>query len=230
MSETAARTPDKYYRPLWGLDDNPDISPYERNFRAMQIPQPEEDAMPETSAANCGPGDSLLLADVVDEEVAEYLAEEGLDLPWVPSLADEEQVEKYLRALRYYQDQADVVEARADAAVKRAEEFRAGEGRKAAGAIAYLTARLKQHSEATGRGKRVSPYGTLQWRKGRERVEIDDEAGFCDLHSETDLVRTKHTPAKDKIKAQIKSTGEIPAGADIVRSEDTFAVTLTPKE
>ena len=68
---------------------------------------------------------------------------------------------------------------------------------------------------------------TLSSTKGRERIEVTDmEAltAWAQQGGQLDVLR--HSVAADKtaIQAYIKSTGEEPAGTEIVRGEDSFKV------
>lgn len=143
---------------------------------------------------------------------------------WEPSDEDEAKVDRYLRALRYYRAERDKVAAAAQAERERIDEWERKHARKPDGAIAYLETVLRLFSEAVGKKKRVSPSGTLSWRKGRERVVVEDVDAFCARHAGSDLVRTKAEPDKSTIIARVKAGGEIPEGADIQRGDDTFVI------
>lgn len=173
--------------------------------------------------------DDYLMDQETEAEITEAVeAETVSDTPWTPSPEDEDRVEHYLRALRYYRAEEERVKAAALAECERIGEWERKHLRTPRGAIDYLTHQLEMFSEATGRGKHDSPNGTLRWRKGRERIEIENEDAFCDSHGDTNLVRRTATPDKGAIKAYIQATGEIPDGADIVRGHDVF-VALTPE-
>jgi len=155
---------------------------------------------------------------------------------WMPSDEDEATVDRYLRALRYFRGERDRVQTavkeereRLQAAMmaeeERLVEWETKHSRKAVRGIAFLEYRLRLFSESVGRTKRVSPAGTLSWRKGSHSVEIADPEAFCEKHAGTELVRVKAEPNRTAIKQHATATGEIPEGADIVRGPDTFKIT-----
>jgi len=143
---------------------------------------------------------------------------------WASEAEDEATIERYLRAYRYYQGEASRIQAAAQAERDRIDVWESRKLAQAVRPLEFLTFRLKQFSEATGKARRTSPNGTLAWRKGAERVEIENPTVFCALHRDTPLVRVKSEPDKAAIKAAIKASGEIPEGADLVRGEDAFRI------
>jgi phage host-nuclease inhibitor protein Gam len=143
--------------------------------------------------------------------------------PWEPSQEDEETVERYLRALRFYRAEVADVNRLADMEIERIEERRAHFLRSAQGAVAYLEARLRQFSECVGRKRRKSVNGTIGWRKAPHRVVIEDDDYFCS-RAEEEFVRTTVAPDKKAIADHIRSTGDVPEGADWVRGEDSFKI------
>jgi hypothetical protein len=144
----------------------------------------------------------------------------------MPTLEDEAQVDRYLRALRFYTDDLNAANALADAEVARIEEWRTKQTSNAQGAVGYLTARLQQFSEFVGRTKRTSPNGVLKWAKARERVVIDDVDYFCTQWSDSGFVRVKIEPDKAAVMAHVKAHGTEPEGASIERGDDTFKIDL----
>ena len=152
--------------------------------------------------------------------------------PWVPGPGDEAEADRYLRGFRYYTEllaaQTANADAQADAEIARIEAWRDAQTRDARNAIAYCTHMLRSFSDAVGRVKRTSPAGTIKWRKGSKYIVVDDPATFCVAHAGTPLVRIKPAPDpepdKTAIRDHIKSTGDIPDGADEVRGDDTFVI------
>ena len=182
----------------------------------------------------------MLFEPMAAEEIASQdLTEPGYEFPdWEPSAEDEEKVERYLRAFRYYKGQLDEIERAcapaAAAEIRRVDEWLAAQTRDSRNALAFLTHRLQSFSEAVDRKRRVSPHGVLKWAKGRERVEFPESvdyateavARFCELHTDSGFVtvETKKRPNKKAIHDAVKAGGEIPDGADIVRAPDTFKI------
>lgn len=158
---------------------------------------------------------------------------------WMPSEEDEATVDRYLRGLRYFRGEMDRVQTsvkeereRLQAAMmaeeERLVEWETKHSRKAVKGIAFLEYRLRLFSESVGRTKRVSPAGTLSWRKGSHSVVIEDEEQWAKDHKDGDLaefVRTKFRPRKKEIGDYIKATGDIPEGVEWVRGPDTFKIT-----
>lgn len=73
--------------------------------------------------------------------------------------------------------------------------------------------------------------GRISWHKGRQSVQVVDEAAFwrwantLDEETHDQLVKTTVAPSKSGIAAHIKDTGELPAGVDVQTSPDTLVVT-----
>ena len=164
---------------------------------------------------------------------------------YLPSPDDFARVDRYLRAFRYYTDRLAEIEAttlpQAADEIARIETWRDAQTRDERNALAYLSHQLQSFSEAIGREKHASPNGKLGWTKGRERVvfsAVDPETGlpmsdaaaaadFCALWEGSKFVTTTltRTPSKKEIAAHAKAEDEMPAGADMVRSESTFKIT-----
>lgn len=142
---------------------------------------------------------------------------------WTPSPQDEDKVERYKRAVRYFRAELQRVELVATAERERIEAWRKKHARDAEGALGYLEHQLRLFSEKQDRARHDSPNGVLKWVKGRERVEIADEDAFCRQCDER-FVRITAAPARDAIMAAVKNGEPIPDGADIVRGDDTFKV------
>jgi len=154
--------------------------------------------------------------------------EAALDEVFEGGIADEEQAERHLDWLRYRNGLIDEISQRMDAEISRLEARKAqllsGHRQRAE----YLEASLKKHLWESGKKRIDYAYGTLSRRKGREKVEVEDETAFCFKHGDdTALVATTRRPDKVGIKDHIKKTGEIPDGADLVRGDDTCTITLT---
>uniref|UniRef100_A0A6M3Y2C4 Putative host-nuclease inhibitor protein n=1 Tax=viral metagenome TaxID=1070528 RepID=A0A6M3Y2C4_9ZZZZ len=143
---------------------------------------------------------------------------------WASEAEDEATIERYLRAYRYYQAEADRVQAAAQAERDRIDAWESRKLAQAVRPLEFLTFRLKQFSEATSRAKRTSPNGSLSWRKQPEHVEVADADAFIAAHRGTEFVRVKEEVDKSAIKAAVKATGELPEGAELVRGEDKFVI------
>jgi hypothetical protein len=168
------------------------------------------------------------LVEIDEEEQAERPSAEDQVVNFEDGIADGEQAERYLEWLRYRNGKIDEISQRMDAEIKRLEDRKgqllSGHRQRAE----YLEAALKKYLWESGQKRIDYAYGTLTRRRGRERVEVEDEYAFCVKHGDDDaLVATTRRPDKLGIKAHIKSTGEIPDGADLVRGDDTCTITLT---
>ena len=171
-----------------------------------------------TRCATCG---ELAVADRDELEDAE---EEGAPV----DIDDDTQAERYLEWLRYRNGKIVEISQRMDAEIAR---LKARKGQLLSGhrqRADYLEAALKKYLWESGQKRIDYAYGTLSRRRGRERVEVEDDYAFCFKYGDNaDLVATTRRPDKLGIKAHIKSTGDIPDGADLVRGDDTCTITLT---
>jgi len=91
----------------------------------------------------------------------------------------------------------------------------------------YLSRSLESWLAATNQKTANLPHGTLQFRKQRPRVEINDEKPIL---SAGVFVRTKQYPDKTAILRHYKETGEIIEGVAIVEPEPKFSIKLIRKE
>ena len=167
------------------------------------------------------------LAEIEAAAAGDPNAQEGPEgLPDAQEVQDEATVERYLRAVRYYRQEAQRVLDAAQAERERVAAWEERHLRAAQRSLDYLEMVLRHFSEATGRARRTSPNGTLAWRRQPERVEIADPAAFCaNPENEAEgFVRVRKEPDRAAIKTAIKARGILPEGADLVRGEDKFVV------
>uniref|UniRef100_A0A6M3LLT9 Putative host-nuclease inhibitor protein n=1 Tax=viral metagenome TaxID=1070528 RepID=A0A6M3LLT9_9ZZZZ len=143
---------------------------------------------------------------------------------WASEAEDEATIERYLRAYRYYQAEASRIQAAAQAERNRIDAWELKKLAHPTRASEFLTFRLRQFSEAIGKSTRISPNGSLSWRRQPEHVEIADTDAFIAAHRGTGFVRVKEEVDKSAIKAAVKATGELPEGAELVRGEDKFVI------
>ena len=158
---------------------------------------------------------------LIDEETLEEddeIFELGLSAAeapnWTPSDEDEVIVDKLLRETRYYREEIDRLETLAEAEIDRILAALASQTSRFRFSLARREESLKAFSEATGKGRRVSPCGVLKWKKGSERVRfltadgeiVDDEERFIDAlaNEEPQLVKTESTVRKNEVKSLLK--------------------------
>lgn len=177
--------------------------------------------------ANCGELALEGLENLTDELCPQNENEEqGRHIP-----INEEQAERHLDWLRYRNGLIDEISQRMDAEIARLETRKAQLLSGHLQRVEYLEASLKKHLQESGKKRIDYAYGTIKFTKGREHVEIDNDSAFCFRHGDTPaLVSITRRPDKAGIKAQIKATGEIPDGCDLVRKDDSFTITLTPSK
>ena len=146
----------------------------------------------------------------------------------LPTIQDERKAEAHLRAMQYWQGQMDGIENHAAAEMDRIGSWRDTEIGKLERKQAWHTRGLKAFCWQAGAKTIKLIAGTLKRIKGRDHIEIADEAAFVANPANAGLVRTKIIKEPDKkiIMATVKATGEIPDGVDIVTSEDAFKVVL----
>ena len=190
---------------------------------AVAMVTPEESLVKEVLEAAYGQ-----LVEIDEEEQAERPSAEDPVVNFEDGIADDTQAERYLEWLRYRNGKIVEISQRMDAEIAR---LKARKGQLLSGhrqRADYLEASLKKYLWERGQKRIDYAYGTLSRRRGRERVEVEDETAFCFKYGDNaDLVATTRRPDKLGIKAHIKSTGDIPDGADLVRGDDTCTITLT---
>lgn len=99
-------------------------------------------------------------------------------------------------------------------------------------ALAYFEARLTgwlrdlQRDDPKIKSVRLAG-GVVKSTAGRERVVIDDPDVFVFAHGDdSPFVRVKREPALKAVLDHVKACGEVPEGAQLQRSEATYAVAL----
>ena len=92
---------------------------------------------------------------------------------------------------------------------------------------------LRLFLEGTGKKSMSLPYGKLQRRAGRERIDVVLEDTFVDWAEKSGneqllKARTTVKPDKAAILAYVKTTGEEPPGVELNKSDESF--TAKPDE
>jgi len=142
-----------------------------------------------------------------------------------PSLEHASEAGGFLRAYHHYCREMEACIAGYNSVIADYEAARDQKVEQYERKIGWLKTALHAHYVHSGEKKLDYPDGALSMRKGSERVEIENEVVFTNTHK-LPFVREVYTRKADKaaIKKHIKTTGEIPEGADLVRGEDTFVV------
>ena len=142
-----------------------------------------------------------------------------------PSLEHASEAGGFLRAYHHYCREMEACIAGYNSVIADYEAARDQKAEQYEHKLAWLKTALHAHYVHSGEKKLDYPDGALSMRKGSERVEIENEVVFTNTHK-LPFVREVYTRTPDKaaIKKHIKTTGEIPEGADLVRGEDTFVV------
>lgn len=142
-----------------------------------------------------------------------------------PRLEHASEAGGFLRAYNHYCEEMEACIAGYNSVIADYEAARDQKAEQYERKLAWLKTALHAHYVNSGEKKLQYPDGALSMRKGSERVEIENEVVFTNTHK-LPFVREVYTRTPDKaaIKKHIKTTGEIPEGADLVRGEDTFVV------
>ena len=91
--------------------------------------------------------------------------------------------------------------------------------------IDWCETTLRLYLESTGNKSMSLPYGKLQRRAGRERIDVVLEDTFINWAQNSgneQLLRTAIRPDKGAILAYVKSTGEEPPGVELNESDESF--------
>ncbi len=157
----------------------------------------------------------------------DYLMPEGDDdgEPWsYEQCEDDNAAEQHLRCIRYWQKKAAEFDAHADAEIERINAWRESRKKSPEWQQQFHRRCLENWFADDERKTAKLINGTIKQFKGRERVEIID----ADAVPEKYLAETVSTrPDKKLILDAIKSTGEIPAGCDLVRGEDSIKIEVS---
>ena len=97
--------------------------------------------------------------------------------------------------------------------------------------IDWCETTLRLYLEGTGKKSMSLPYGKLQRRAGRERIDVVLEDTFVDWAEKSgneQLLRTTVKPDKSAILAYVKATGEEPPGVELNKGDESF--TAKPDE
>ena len=92
---------------------------------------------------------------------------------------------------------------------------------------------LKRFLDGTGKKSMSLPYGKLQRRAGRERIDVVLEETFVDWATKSGkewLLRSRTTVRPDKIaiKHFVENTGEMPPGIELTKNEESFSAKPDP--
>jgi len=93
--------------------------------------------------------------------------------------------------------------------------------------IEYLKSRLKAYLTELNVKTLELPHGILKFRKNPDRVTITDMEIFMKnaMPETVTVIPEQVRPDLTKIKAHIKSTGEIPSGVELITGENNFTIT-----
>jgi len=92
--------------------------------------------------------------------------------------------------------------------------------------IDWCETTLRLFLEGTGKKSMSLPYGKLQRRAGRERIDVVLEDTFVDWAEKSgneQLLRTTVKPDKGAILAYVKTTGEEPPGVELNKGDESFS-------
>ncbi len=161
------------------------------------------------------------------------LPEPGEDGVTPPQFIPSDQIANdTLRHLGYWYAERERVQLQASRERARIDELERRQLASIERRIAWHEGGLRAFLDATGKRAWRGLQGSLSWRAGRERVEVQDEAAFLawadtqDEDAQEQLVKTTTAPSKSGIAAWIKGegAGEVPAGIELMRGEDTLSI------
>lgn len=174
------------------------------------------------------PEAQAVLMDDLDHDFPEVPEEFGLSEVDPPTIPNEMEAERHLKAVSYYRREAQRI--RDHAAAHRAQIYAWEQGR-----LRPIEARLAWHEgglrgwfAGVGRKTVKLVYGTVKLIAGRESVKVEDEDAFlswANMFEKTrQLIRFSQEPNKAAIRGYIQQEGEIPPGCDLVTGEDTIKI------
>lgn len=166
----------------------------------------------------------------------DYVDEERPDIRqgWTPATLTD--ADFALRRIAECQQQLADVDALEAAAIEqiraRCEKLRKAPRGLAAFFESSLKAYMARERGTLLKGKAKSRgfvYGTLGWRAHKEKLAVTDKAALQawldELPEGSPLVRVKREPNMDALKEHLATTGEIPAGCELVPASDDPYVT-----
>jgi hypothetical protein len=112
--------------------------------------------------------------------------------------------------------------------LKLVEEYRANELARLDKKRGWLVFNLDGFMRSTGEKTLRLPHGSLKLRKGRDKVAVVALEEFLKVGSKLKLVRSvpeQITPDIQAIVNHIKTTGEIPAGVQLIPADVRFSYT-----
>jgi hypothetical protein len=135
----------------------------------------------------------------------------------------EDVAEDHLRAMKYHRNEIVKIKIHADKELEKIRVWRDKEVEKVAKKAWWHETHLTNWFKRVDKATMKLINGTLKRTKGRESVEILDES-LIPKELYVDVPATTKAPSKTALLALIKSTGEIPAGVDIVRGDDSYKI------
>ncbi len=142
-----------------------------------------------------------------------------------PSTPSQDRAEEHLRLLAYWQRQRAERQSHANQQQDRITNWLAREQDRIDRKIGWHQRALQGFFWQTGKKSVRLIHGIIRRIKGRERIDVTDEQAFL-RHTSMDLIReqTHVQPNKKAILAQVRETGDLPAGIDLVRGDDTIQI------
>ena len=151
--------------------------------------------------------------------------EAPFDYEQPPNTPSTDRAEEHLRLLSYWRRERQERQAHAQLQAERIALWLERMLERIDRKVAWHERALQGYLYQTGKKSVRLVHGSIARRKGRERVEVTDEARFLDT-APSDLIRQQvlRQPDKKAILAHIRSSGEIPHGIDLVRGDDTLHI------
>ena len=139
---------------------------------------------------------------------------------------DKLRADQLLSAIAVLEAQVDDANRLADDEIKLVEEYRTMELARLNKKISWLAWNAEQFIRSTGEKTIRLPHGTIKLRMSRERVEITDLQRFLNVKTNQrflKIIPESYQPDIQAVHNQIKTTGELPVGVNLIPGEVKFS-------
>jgi hypothetical protein len=131
---------------------------------------------------------------------------------------------KFLWRIKYLEDEIGQYKSTAEKLMQEIETWLAHKSNQKQSQIDFLSGRMEEYLRTREIKSMSLPAGLIGLRKSQDKIEITNEELFYEK-ADAGLIRKipeTQEPDLKKIKEQIKLTGEVPDGVDVVSQESKF--------
>jgi hypothetical protein len=131
---------------------------------------------------------------------------------------------KFLWRIKYLEDEIGQYKSTAEKLIQEIETWLAHKSNQKQSQIEFLSGRMEEYLRTREIKSMSLPAGLIGLRKQQDKIEITNEELFYEK-ADANLIRKipeTQEPDLKKIKEQIKQTGEVPDGVDVVSQESKF--------